>query len=212
MRIRKYGINLARLTHDRIEMVRQWRNAPQIRDFMEYRETITPQMQEKWFLQLDPLRDFYFIIEYHNAPVGLIHTSGIDWLEKSGHSGLFIHKSELLGTQVPVLASLSMVDFFFTICALEKLHAKVMEINPVAIKYNAHLGFKPAEPVSEKKFRNYTLSKPDYFNATARLHLLTKAAHDKTDTVELKRELFEELQSHNALLPNYAAKGLRIMD
>ncbi|MDZ4845039.1 MAG: GNAT family N-acetyltransferase [Chitinophagales bacterium] len=212
MRIRKYGISLVRLTHDHIELVRQWRNAPRIREFMEYRETITPEMQQRWFEQLDPVCDFYFIIEYHEQLVGLIHTSGIDWKVKSGHAGLFIHKNELLGSPVPVLASLSMVDFFFTCCKLETLHAKVMGENPVAIRYNARLGFKPSEPQSEKRFRNYALAKQDYITATAQLHLLTKALHDEIYVIEMEPKLFVKLKSNNALQLERLEKVLRLTD
>lgn len=212
MRICKYGISLVRLTHSRIEMVREWRNAPRIRNFMEYRETITPEMQEEWFARLNPESDFYFIIEYHQKPVGLIHTSGIDWTAQSGHSGLFIHRQELLGTHVPVLASLSMVDFFFHCCSLHTLHAKVMEENPVAIRYNAELGFKPSEPASGKRFRNYSLTKSDYISSTARLHILTKALHEEAHYVEIERDLYERLHSKHTFQARCIENVLRIIE
>ena len=49
MKLEKYGICLEKLTHDKIELVRRWRNHPKIRRYMEFREEITPEMQEKWF-------------------------------------------------------------------------------------------------------------------------------------------------------------------
>lgn len=210
MHIRKYGITLARLTQNRIELVRQWRNAPHIQSFMEYRKTITQAMQKKWFAGLNPVSDFYFVIEYQNEPVGLIHTSGIDWQEKSGHSGLFIYKQQLLGTPVPVLASLSMVDFFFHCCTLNALHAKVMDENPVAIKYNAQLGFKPSEPTAGNGFRNYSLTASDYSIATKRLHLLTKSLHNEPWWIELERPLFEKLNSSDALQNTCIAEKIRV--
>lgn len=212
MRISKYGITLARLTHERIEMVRQWRNSPHISRFMEYREAITPAMQEQWFARLNPVSDFYFIIEYQEEPVGLIHTSGINWQEKSGHSGLFIYKQQLLGTQIPVLASLSMVDFFFHCCTLETLYAKVMEDNPVAIKYNTNLGFKPSEPLTGKRFRYYSLSKPDYVASTAHLHQLTKSLHDKLFRVEMEHPLYEQLLTLHVLQHSSFEKTFHIIE
>lgn len=199
MRIIRYGITLSRLTEDRIETVRKWRNEPSIRNFMEFREYITPQMQLKWFRSLVPLNDFYFIIEYHNEPVGLIHTAHIDWEKKTGDAGLFIRKDELLGTHVPVLASLSMVDFFFSFCNLETITAKVMEENQVAIKYNMSLGFKPTEIVTGEHFRRYVLTRDDYFATTPRLHAMTKAMHDNKNVVEMNSVFFEKLQAINAV-------------
>lgn len=200
MRIQRFGITLVRLTEQHIEMVRQWRNAPRISEFMEFRETITPAMQQAWYHALDELRDFYFVIEYHSEPVGLIHTSHIDWKEKTGHSGLFIHKNELLGTHVPVLASLSMVDFFFSFCNLETLFAKVLDENAVAVKYNAALGFKPAEPEGNR-FRHYRLRKEDYFTATAHLRTLAKALDSCDNILEIERGLYNRLQSENVFSP-----------
>ena len=45
--IEGYGVKLKRLTHDKIELLRQWRNDPKIQQYMIYREEITPEMQEK---------------------------------------------------------------------------------------------------------------------------------------------------------------------
>lgn len=209
MYIDRFGIRLARLSEDRIEMVRQWRNSPSIRDFMEYREHITAEMQMKWFQSLHVLTDFYFVVEYRNEPVGLIHTSGIDWHEKTGHSGLFIQKQELMGTYVPVLASLSMVDFFFYCCNLETLYAKVMESNPVAIKYNAQLGFKADEPKNGKRFRQYRLNKDDYRKATVRMHESAIAIEGEAHEIALEHELFEKLKSSGAI--NDGQESLRIL-
>src|SRR5688500_1494508 len=102
MHISRYDTKLTRLQDDEIEMVRRWRNAPEIRDYMEFRQYITTQMQRQWFFSLDPLKDFYFVIEYNRSPVGLIHNSEVDWKKKSGNAGLFIWEKKLLGTYVPV--------------------------------------------------------------------------------------------------------------
>ena len=45
----KYGVKLERLTADKIELVRNWRNDPKISQYMEFRDHITAEMQKKWF-------------------------------------------------------------------------------------------------------------------------------------------------------------------
>ncbi|HXH17975.1 MAG TPA: GNAT family N-acetyltransferase [Chitinophagales bacterium] len=199
MHIRRFGIRLTRLKEEHIEMVRNWRNSDEIRSFMEFQDYITPAMQQKWFHSLDRLRDFYFVIEHRNEPVGLIHTSGIDWKNKHGHSGLFVWKKDLLGSHVPVLASLAMVDFFFLFCTLEKLYAKVMQGNAVAVKYNAQLGFKPAEKPDGKPFLQYLLSKDDYFTTTAHLHEMAESVSDGVNEVVIENSLLREMKTANAL-------------
>ena len=60
--ISKYDVDLHRLTKDKIEEVRQWRNDPKISQFMEYRDYITPEMQDAWFKRIDNDRNYYYII------------------------------------------------------------------------------------------------------------------------------------------------------
>jgi hypothetical protein len=49
----KYGVKLERLTADKIELVRNWRNDPKISQYMEFRDHITAEMQKKWFASVD---------------------------------------------------------------------------------------------------------------------------------------------------------------
>jgi len=199
MHIRRFGIRLTRLKDDQIEMVRHWRNAQEIRSFMEFQEYITPEMQRNWFQSLDKLHDFYFVIELRDEPVGLIHTSAIDWQQKTGNAGLFIWKKEILGSHVPVLASLTMVDFFFGFCTLEKLYAKVMSDNPVAIKYNAQLGFKLADEADHKTFLHYLLKKQDYFKSTEQLHNMAELVGGERHEIVIESDLLNELKNSGAI-------------
>ena len=78
MKISNYDVSLELLTENKIEMVRQWRNDPKIQQYMEYRETITPEMQKKWFDKLNNGKDnFYFIIQYKGEDIGLINVKDI---------------------------------------------------------------------------------------------------------------------------------------
>ena len=202
MQISRYGIKLSRLQKHQIEMVRNWRNAPEIRDYMEYRRHITPQMQERWFQSLHPLKDFYFVIEYHRQPVGLIHNSEIDWSAKTGNAGLFIWEKQMLGSFVPVLASLCMVDFFFRVCALQTLFAKVMAANKVAVAYNEKLGFRKAEDAAGKDFVKYALEKKNYLTCTKDLHEMAAAVGSKILEITIENDLLEKLDEAGALQKN----------
>ena len=58
-----YGVKLVQLTEDKIELVRQWRNSDKIKKYMEYRDYISPEMQQKWFNKIsNTTNDFFFII------------------------------------------------------------------------------------------------------------------------------------------------------
>ncbi len=162
-------MRLVRLRQEHIELLRTWRNAEKIARFMEYRQHITPQMQQQWFDRLSPIADFYFMIEYRGEMVGMIHASGINWLEGRGDAGLFIFEDRYLSTYIPVLASLCLLDLFFGVFGLQRLYAKVMRNNPVATEYNKRLGFKALPDQAAHDFQLYKLERADYLATTESL-------------------------------------------
>ena len=90
-----YGVTLRRLTHDKIEKLRQWRNDPKIQQYMNYREYITSEMQERWFQTINNDNNLYFIIEYEGKEVGIINIKDIDYENKRGERGIFIYDDDL---------------------------------------------------------------------------------------------------------------------
>ncbi len=202
MILSRYGVKLIKLTQEHIELLRTWRNADKISRFMEFREHITPEMQQRWFESLSDERDFYFMIEYHGVLVGMIHTSGIDWKAGKGDAGLFIYDDKYLSTYTPVLASLCMVDLFFGVLNLKQLYAKVMVNNPVAASYNRNLGFKPLPAKEGSTFQMFELNKDDYFKATENLRSKAIAVEGNHFTLQLSkanRALLEKLGAFNSV-------------
>ena len=115
-----YGVTLRRLTHDQIEMLRQWRNDPKIQKYMFFRQEITPQMQEQWFASLDPHTNFYFIIEYEGEAIGLINVKNVDYEKRNGESGVFIYEDKYLNTDIAYRAHLLMFDYIYEELKLER--------------------------------------------------------------------------------------------
>lgn len=200
MIVERYGIKLIRLKQEHIELLRLWRNAEKINRYMEYRQQITTEMQQRWFDSLDPLTDFYFMIEYHGDLVGMIHTGKVNWDTLTGDAGLFVYKDELLSTHLPVLASLTMVDLFFGLFRLETITAKVMSGNEVAVRYNRNLGFElmPGEPPAD--FQHYHLKKERYYSVTENLHNTARRIGGEHVAVKFSRDFYDLLESNNCLL------------
>lgn len=142
MELAKYGITLRRLTEDKIEMVRQWRNDPKIQQYMEFRDYITPEMQAAWFKRINNDNNYYFIIVYEGKEVGLINIKDIDYDQKTGEPGIFIYDDEYLNSDVAIRASLCRDDFIWEVLKLEKLYIHIMRGNRRAIKYNSLKGYK----------------------------------------------------------------------
>lgn len=201
MIISRYGVKLIKLQQGHIELLRTWRNAEKISRFMEFRQHITPEMQQRWFDNLRQESDFYFMIEYRGNLVGMIHASGIDWQQGRGDAGLFIYEDRYLSTYTPVLASLCMVDLFFGVLSLERLYAKVMRNNPVAEAYNSNLGFKPLPVQDGQEFQMFELTRERYFVATDNLRKKAIAVEGNHFTLKLSAEGKQQLNQLGAFKP-----------
>ena len=141
--IEKYGVKLKQLTHEKIEMLRQYRNRIEIQQYMGYREEITPEMQETWFQRVDNSgKDFYFIIEFDKKEIGCINIKNVNFDTKEGEPGIFIWADEFLGTDVPARASMAIGGFVWDVLKLDRLVIHVLRNNQRAITYNKQMGYK----------------------------------------------------------------------
>jgi UDP-4-amino-4,6-dideoxy-N-acetyl-beta-L-altrosamine N-acetyltransferase len=141
MKLTKYGITLRRIKLEDIELIRQWRNSPQISQFMEYRDNIRPEMQRKWFQSVNNNNNFFYIIEYQQKDIGLINSSKIDWETVSSEGGIFLWDESYYETFVPVWASLCLLETSFFILGASKSVIKTLKDNERAKKLNTHLGY-----------------------------------------------------------------------
>lgn len=142
MKLTKYGITLRRLREKDTELVRQWRNSPQINQFMEYRGNIRPEMQREWFKSVNNFNNFYYIIEYQGQNIGLINSSKIDWETVSSEGGIFLWEDKYYETFVPVWASLCLLETSFFILGAGRSVIKTLRDNERAKKLNTHLGYE----------------------------------------------------------------------
>jgi RimJ/RimL family protein N-acetyltransferase len=163
MIITGFGIVLVRLQHHDIEMVRQHRNSSAISQFMEFREEISKEEQEKWFASINNKSNNYFLINYKGDQVGLIYGAGIDWEKKeTANGGIFIWEEKVMETQAPLAASLLLTEISFLL-GLERTYIKVMRDNPRAIAYNQNLGYEILPGQEEVVNQQYVLTKENYY-------------------------------------------------
>ena len=135
-----YGVTLRRLMHDKIEMLRQWRNDPKIQQHMFYRDYITPEMQERWFANLDKNCNYYFIIEYEGKEIGLINVKNVSYEKRNGESGVFIYDETYLNTDVAYRAHLVMFDYMYEVLKLDYTYSHMISDNSRALRFAQFLG------------------------------------------------------------------------
>ena len=145
MMIKKFGVVLESLTLETAELVRNWRNDPEINKFMDYTEQITIDAQKRWFEKIQTENSNYFLIRKDDLPIGMIHIEKIDLKNHSAHVGLFIGDASYHGTGVALSASLSLLEYAFTSLSLKSVYAKVKNDNALAVEYNQFLGFEKFE-------------------------------------------------------------------
>ena len=170
MIIERSGIRLVRLTEEFIELVRQKRNLPEIQKTMEYREHITPEMQQKWFATINNANNYYFLIETHNIFIGLISAAVVDW-EKDvvNNAGIFIWNETYLSSPEIMQASVLLTDFSYYI-GMKKIYIRILKDNSKAIAFNISLGYKLLSDQDDVYNQKYELETPDiYFNATEKI-------------------------------------------
>ena len=161
MIIKKFGITFKRLEKEDIELLRQWRNAPSISQYMEYRDHITPEMQEEWFESVNNNNNLYFIIEYEGKKIGLINGKNIDWKKYSMETGVFFWDQDIYNTPVPILAVLILGELGVIIGGLTA-YARILKSNTRAIRYNKLIGFELCEGQEELENQLYIMSRESY--------------------------------------------------
>lgn len=173
--ITKYGVTLRPLTHDKIEMVRQWRNDPKIQQYMEYREEITLEMQEKWFQKINASgRDFYFIIEYNGDEIGLINMKDFNERMTEGEAGVFIYADKYLNTDIAYRAHIAMFDYFFENRGLEKFISHILISNVRARRFAQFLGAKLCGNQEGVENQRYETTKEEYYNNSNRQRFIKR--------------------------------------
>jgi len=182
MIITKGNIVFRRLVHDDIELVRNHRNSFDVSQFMEYREHITAEMQEKWFQSINNNFNLYFIIEYKGEKIGLINGKDIDWENRSMESGIFIWDKKYLNTHIPLIAVLIFGELGINTFGLTT-YAHILKTNHRAKRYNKLLGFKLCDGQENAENQLYKMNKESYLMKAKFIRGAFNKLIGKSDTI-----------------------------
>lgn len=182
MIIRKYGIELHRLTEDDIELVRQMRNKESIRKKMFFQKEITPEEQKEWFKTINNIYHYYFIIVYKNEKIGLINGKVLSFEKREAEGGMFIWDEVYLNSHIPVVASICLADLTFFIMKMEYTKADVRIDNEVAISYNQKLGYTISSEDKKNEKIHMILTRDNYMSSSEEFRrMVKKISNDPTD-------------------------------
>ncbi len=183
MIIKGYAVTLSRLTVADIEQVRQWRNSEKVRQFMEFREEITSEMQEKWFASIDNEFNNYYIIHDGETKIGLIYGAEIDWDKGiTQNGGIFIYDESYWNTYFPLSATLLLMEISF-ILGMKEAYIKVLHDNEKAIQFNTNIGFVKLPGQEGILNQRYVLTKESYDLKTEKLRQLIEKVYSDSISV-----------------------------
>lgn len=171
MQISNYGVILRSMREADLEMVRIWRNSEFTRPYMSYQSEITPEMQTKWFKELSPSNNLYFIISINDTDIGVINLKNIDQQAKTAEAGIFIGHVDYMNTVIPVPATITLMQFAFEILELSYLRAKIKTDNDKVITFNKNIGYQKEGNQSDGNFHYYSVNSAQFYEATAALRV-----------------------------------------
>jgi len=175
MKFFKYGITLERLREEDIEMIRQWRNSDPVRMNMNYREIITPEMQQEWFRSVNTIHSHYVVIRYKGEKIGLLNDKNIDWDNLTSETGIFIGRPEFFHTFVPYLVSVAGIETLFYFAGWKKQYAHVLRSNTNAINYNQQLGYRLCEGQEGIEHQRYELTRESFDQAAGKIRKMVRS-------------------------------------
>ena len=170
MIVEQYGLRYIRTKESDIELIRYWRNKSYIRESMQFREYITFEMQKEWFSKINNKYNYYFLIECGGVKIGLINCKNADPLSRVAEGGIFIWEQSYIGSPIPVLASLTMLQCVFEIFKSGDISiATILKENKRALVFNKMLGYEINGETEKGDCYKLQLTKDKYYKSTIKL-------------------------------------------
>ncbi|MCW8138887.1 MAG: UDP-4-amino-4,6-dideoxy-N-acetyl-beta-L-altrosamine N-acetyltransferase [Planctomycetota bacterium] len=138
------------------ELIRCWRNQPDVARFMHTEHEITPEEHDRWFARMlidDSVA--YWVIELDQEPVGLVYLTQIDLRNERCSWAFYLASSTVRGRGVGSVVEFTILRHVFEHLGLQKLCCEVLDFNQPVIDMHASFGF-----VEEGRLRQH-IRKPD---------------------------------------------------
>lgn len=171
--ISAYGIELRRLAQADIELVRQWRNHPEVARYMLSAEHITPEQQQAWFDRVSQADDrAYYLAWLKGEPVAFASVTTPDGqpLNEADTLEAAIYlapDSKVRGTLLAFAPALALNDACFDNGVCRQLVARVKKDNEAALRFNAQMGYQTEQEADG--LLHMRVSTDAYWLASARI-------------------------------------------
>ena len=136
-------IELVPLTENDIELVREWRNSPEVSQYMYTEDPISKEQQEKWFKKISQEETSkYWIIKYDNNKIGVANLADIDRRNSKCFWGFYLGDSSIRGQGIGAKIEYNVLKYVFEEIKLNKLCGEVFSFNEKVVKMHEKFGFR----------------------------------------------------------------------
>lgn len=167
MKISNYNITLIRVNESHLELLRNWRNSDYVNRNMIATNHITEEMQKNWFKTINNDQNYYFIAEYNNEKIGLIHVKNI--INNNGEGGIFMASENFENADLVPRMILCFNDFIFEDLKLDYIYSQVKKQNKKAISSSIAQGCVINEEKDNTEIVNFILKPENYYKKTSKI-------------------------------------------
>jgi len=131
-----------KLTEKHLDMVRNWRNDPEISKYMNTDDYITEEAHLNWFnkVKKDPTTKFW-VVEADGKNVGSVYLIDIDMINRRCYWGYYLEVSAR-GKGIGRLIELNILKYVFEKLNLNKLCGEVLSSNYIVVEIHKKYGSK----------------------------------------------------------------------
>lgn len=138
------------MTDSDLEMVLEWRNAPNVRKNMYTQQVISLDEHRKWWAGIKgKSSNIYLIFEAEGVPTGLVYFTNIERDHDTAVWGFYTGPSAPKGSGS--VLGLCALDHAFGDLVLNKLCAEVLAYNTISLGFHKKIGFQEEDFLKDQK-------------------------------------------------------------
>lgn len=169
--------NLQKLTFSDLEMVRNWRNNPEVRKYMYTQHEISSDEHVAWYSKVsnDPLKTILIYRDNNKRAVGCVN---LTFSESTKHCnwGFYLSPNAQKGDGAKM--GFKVIQYVFEMTDTVKLRGEVLEFNERSIRYHLRLGFRQEGGSVKRRFDEKKSHDVIHFGMNSRDYIAAKSGNN----------------------------------
>lgn len=146
--------NFVNLSQEEKEMVRRWRNHPEVRKWMYTDHEISEEEHMEFLEKLkEDKKNFYYLVLKDGKAIGVLYLNRVDFRNRNAYFGIYANPEEKIHGAGLVLEKTA-IKLAFEVTNLHTLKLEVIEDNEKAINFYKRMGFLEEGRLREFVFKD----------------------------------------------------------